>query len=245
MVWVQRFSVILFLGSFFCWPAQAAEPWRLLDDGRIELEQGQVLRLASIRLVEQKGLKIKADALIRELLSNQDWSVGEPTIKDRYGDLVGIIEFSDGKSLQTALIEKGLARVYPQVGEGSDLSALFQSENVARETRSGLWALNIYQVVSAEEAVPQRFDLRNYYQLVEGTIVAVAKVRGNIYLNFGEDWREDFTIMIPKSFAKSVVAQGLNYKDLEGKRVRVRGWFRLYGGPLIDVTDARQIEELR
>jgi micrococcal nuclease len=244
MVWVQRFSVILFLGSFLCWPAQAEEPWRLLDDGRIELEQGQALRLASVRLVEQKSLRTKADALIRALLSNQEWAVAEPTTKDRYGDLVGIIEFKGGKSLQTTLIEAGLARVYPQVGEGGDMSALFQNETKAREAKAGLWALDIYQIVSAEDAIPQRFDLRNYYQLVEGTIVAVAKVRGNIYLNFGEDWREDFTIMIPKVFAKAVKAQGLKYKELEGKKVRVRGWFRLYGGPLIDVTDVRQIEVL-
>ena len=215
--------------------------WRLLEDGRIEKSDGSIIRLSSIQLVEQKQLRKQAFALIRDLLS-EDWHVEDPVERDRYGDQVAVVQLSDNRSLQTLLLKKGLARVYPQLGEGPDVSEFLAAEALARDAKTGLWKLKPYQPVGAEEAVPRRFDLRNYYQLVEGKVLDVAKVRGNIYLNFGEDWRQDFTIMIPKGFAKSVEAQGLDYKDLEGKTLRVRGWLRLYGGPLIDVTDARQIE---
>ena len=241
MHWAQRYLFLWLLLFLPYSEAGAEEQGRLLKDGRIELPSGEKLRLASIRLVEQKSLKAKAFSLIEKQLAN-GWTVKEPIIRDRYGDQVAIIRLQSGQSLQSLLLKQGLARVYPQAGEGGDLTVFFAFEAQAREAKQGLWNFNSYHVVSAETAVQDRFDLRNYYQLVEGTIIDVAKVRGNIYLNFGEDWREDFTIMIPKSFSKSVTAQGLNYKMLKGKRVRVRGWFRLYGGPLIDVTDARQIE---
>jgi micrococcal nuclease len=244
MVWRQR---LFLLFSLFCLVpsvGDASDFARLLEDGRIERSDGSIIRLAAIRIVEQKGLHRKAFALINQRLKQPEWVLSEPIVRDRYGNEVGMIDLGTGQTLQHLLIEQGLARVYPQADEGGDLTELLKAETQARAQKIGLWKLKTYRVITAEEAIPQRFDLRNYYQLVTGQVLAVAKVRGNIYLNFGEDWREDFTIMIPKPFAKSVAAQGLNYKDLEGKQVRVRGWFRLYGGPLIDVTDARQIEVL-
>jgi hypothetical protein len=37
-------------------------------------------------------------------------------------------------------------------------------------------------------------------------------------------------------------AAGLNFKALDGRRMRIRGWVEKRGGPHIDVTRAGQIE---
>jgi hypothetical protein len=210
----------------------------LLSDGRIVTTRDIVLRLASVKVVESEKLNQEAKALIKNHLKAGDFSVGV--------DFVGTIMLADGQSLQSLLIRHGLARVYPQTGEGDDdLASLLIAEALARTERKGLWALNDYQVIDALEAPDRRFDLRNYYQLIEGQVIDTAKIKGNIYINFGTDWRTDFTAYIPKRFARNVQRQGLDYKALRKQRVRVRGWMKLYGGPMIEVTDFRQIEFLQ
>ena len=40
----------------------------------------------------------------------------------------------------------------------------------------------------------------------------------------------------------SFEAAGLDFKSLEGKKIRVRGWVEKHGGPRIDTTRTGQIE---
>ncbi|MEQ9608241.1 MAG: thermonuclease family protein, partial [Kiloniellaceae bacterium] len=67
---------------------------------------------------------------------------------------------------------------------------------------------------------------------------------GKTYLNFAEDWREDFTISLDRRAERLFTEQGLDLGDYAGKRVRVRGWLKVRNGPMIEVTHPEQIEEL-
>ena len=92
-------------------------------------------------------------------------------------------------------------------------------------------------------------DAIDSFQLVEGTIVTAALVRGRHYLNFGENYREDFTVTFAprnrRMFAADLVARGLeDIALLTGRRVRVRGWIKSYNGPMIEATHPEQIEWL-
>jgi len=74
--------------------------------------------------------------------------------------------------------------------------------------------------------------------------VSRADTKARVYLNFAEDWRRDFTIMVERKDAKVLQEAGLDVKALAGKRLRVRGWIQWRNGPMIRVTHVEQIELL-
>ena len=80
------------------------------------------------------------------------------------------------------------------------------------------------------------------FQIIEGTILQAADVRGTIYLNFGEDWRTDFTVSIRKRARKTFVNE--DPASWNGRKIRVRGWLKSRNGPMIEATHAEQIELL-
>jgi hypothetical protein len=82
------------------------------------------------------------------------------------------------------------------------------------------------------------------FELVEGRVLAVGRGGGNTYLNFGADWRSDFTIAVSHRARQTFEEAGIDLESYEGKRVRVRGWLKSRNGPMIGVTHPEQIEEL-
>jgi len=82
------------------------------------------------------------------------------------------------------------------------------------------------------------------FQLVEGQIVAPAKAKGDVYLNFGEDWRTDFTVLIPRKALRLFKEAALDPLAWTGRRIRVRGWVFSRNGPMIEATHPEQIELL-
>ena len=64
----------------------------------------------------------------------------------------------------------------------------------------------------------------------------------NIYLNFGDNWKTDFTIGIAPKVRKKLSKQGISPLEWTHKKIRVRGWIRSYNGPYIELTHAEQIE---
>jgi len=52
--------------------------------------------------------------------------------------------------------------------------------------RRGIWAHRFYRVRSSK-AGPLYNDVGTF-QIVKGTVIAAANVRGRVYVNFGDDW---------------------------------------------------------
>ncbi|MEQ9175969.1 MAG: thermonuclease family protein, partial [Alphaproteobacteria bacterium] len=82
------------------------------------------------------------------------------------------------------------------------------------------------------------------FQLVEGNVVDAADVRGVIYLNFGANWRTDFTVRIDRKAARLFKRAGLGPETYRGRHLRVRGWLKNWNGPMIEATHPEQIEVL-
>ena len=82
------------------------------------------------------------------------------------------------------------------------------------------------------------------FQLVEGIITSAADVRGTVYLNFGADYKTDFTIVVAKKNRRSLERAGLDPMTLEGAKVRIRGWIELQNGPMIWLDDPNRLEIL-
>jgi hypothetical protein len=78
---------------------------------------------------------------------------------------------------------------------------------------------------------------RNSYEIVAGTVAKVAVMRARTYVNFGADWRNDFTAGIEARVLRANPEWAKTLTSLEGKRVEVRGWIQYRNGPYIDIED--------
>jgi micrococcal nuclease len=135
-------------------------------------------------------------------------------------------------------VARGLARVVLFADDTAGLQALLDIEAQARDARRGLWALQEFRVIGAGEAARHP----DSFQLVEGRVVAVERKGGRTFLNFGEDWRSDFTVAIDAKLRRQMAGRGLDPASFQGKMVRVRGWIRSRNGPLIELVRPEQIE---
>src|SRR5882724_2082774 len=159
---------------------------------------------------------------------------------DRYGRVLAQLYREDGLWLQGEMLRRGLARVHSYADNRALVADMLSAEDEARQARRGLWRDPVYAVRRAEEA--GRFI--ESFQLVEGTIVDVAKVKGQVFLNFALDWHSAFTAHLPRSALPLFRESGLDPSSLKGATVRLRGWVRFDARPMIDVTHPEQIELL-
>jgi len=75
-------------------------------------------------------------------------------------------------------------------------------------------------------------------------VVRVAPTKRYVYLNFGADWRSDFTLRVASNLARSLKKAGLDLEALAGRDVEVRGYVLEAGGPLIELSHREQIRIL-
>ena len=159
---------------------------------------------------------------------------------DRYGRVLAQLYREDGLWLQGEMLRRGMARVHSYADNRALVGEMLAIEEEARQTRRGLWRDPFYAVRRAEEA--GRFV--ESFQLVEGTIVDIAKVKGQIFLNFAPDWHSAFTAHLPRNALPLFKEAHVDPLSLKGATVRLRGWVRFDTRPMIDVTHPEQIELL-
>ena len=142
--------------------------------------------------------------------------------------------------VQEEMVRQGLARVYTWPDEAVDADALYRVEREARARARGLWGDTFYGVRAPDpDPLAQHVDS---LQIVEGIVTDVAEVRGQVFLNFGADYRTDFTVAIARSHARRF--RDMDLPGLTGARVRVRGWVELINGPMIWASHPARIEVL-
>lgn len=159
---------------------------------------------------------------------------------DRHGRLLAHLFDENRTWIQGAMLGRGMARVYSFADNRSLIPEMLAIEGEARAAKRGIWAHTYYRIRDHKET-PRYTES---FQLVEGRVHAVASVREWTYVNFEEDWRQDFTITVRQRNLKEFLGAGLDPKTLEGRRIRVRGWVRWFNGPTIESTHPEQIELL-
>jgi hypothetical protein len=106
-----------------------------------------------------------------------------------------------------------------------------------------LWILPQFAVRQAGD--PSLQTQKGLYHLVQGRVASVGRGSRVVFLNFGPDWRRDFTVMIARDLAARVVEGGEPaLEGLKGREVLVRGVIEDNGGPLIRINDRNAIEVL-
>ena len=159
---------------------------------------------------------------------------------DRHGRLLAHLYGPDGAWIQGEMLKRGMARVYTFPDNRALASEMLALERAARSAKAGIWGDGFYALRTPESAAA---DIGTF-QLVEGVVTDAATVRARSYLNFGEDWKTDFTVVIRAPERKMFEDAGIDIISLSGRRVRVRGWIQSYNGPMISATHPEQIEVL-
>ncbi len=214
----------------------------MADDGTLTLADGRSVKLAGIDLL------VRPDASGAGLIGQHVTLHYGVTRIDRYGRALALVTLADGRILQENLVAAGAVRVAPSGDMGLCIGDFLTLEAQARAARLGLWRNATYAIRQADDvAALNRLD--GTYQLVEGVVQGVTKVRGRIYINFGADWRTDFTVTVAPAEAKlfTVGAWGKLTGEnpaLVGAKVRVRGFLSRYNGPGMTIAVPEQIEFL-
>jgi micrococcal nuclease len=162
------------------------------------------------------------------------------TARDRNGRTLAHLVREDGMWVQEEMLKRGMARVYTFADNRQLTTELFATERAARAQRAGLWDHAFYAVRGSDPHALAKDA--GTFQVVEGKIVDAAKVQGRVFLNFGDDYRTDFTATIVPEAVAMFTKSGVDPLALQGKVVRVRGYLRNFNGPNMDLTHPEQIE---
>jgi micrococcal nuclease len=212
----------------------------------VELADGRLVRLAGIRLAaegrDSQGLAAQARAALAALVEGRAVRL-EPAspAADRHGRLVAQAWRHDDVWLQGVLLEQGLVQVQTRPGEVARAAEMAAREEAARSAGIGLWAYADFGPRPPSQLAP----LVDSFQIVQGRVVRVAPTERYVYLNFGADWRSDFTLRVARSEERAFRTAGIELERLAGREVEVRGYLLEAGGPLIELSHPEQIRILR
>lgn len=165
---------------------------------------------------------------------------------DRYGRHLAHLFLSanaGGTWVQGALLASGVTRAYGLPGNFLCAKELRAHERQAQAERRGLWTMPVYQMKSADDT-KSLMVRRGQFEIVEGTIASVSRTKSAVYLNFGRDWKSDFTARIDQAVIAADPALEQTLSSWQGRHVAVHGWIERRNGPLISVHDLSQIEDL-
>jgi endonuclease YncB( thermonuclease family) len=183
----------------------------------------------------------KAKRGLERLLANASLNITDAGPVTRWGArVVTVKRVGEAQTLQHHIIAMGAARVAPQSDNLALIDQLLAAEEAARAAGKGLWALSAYRVFNADKA--DRAVGR--FHLIEGKVRRIAKVKGRVYINFGTDYKTDFTASAGSRLYRKWAGQGFDLASLTDARLRIRGFVEAINGPSIALTHRRQIEVL-
>lgn len=239
-------------------PAQAADDMIVLDSGAIKeilksdmilLDNNKRYRLDNVRVPpfeDDQAVNELKRVFLNKMVTVFTYRTNGGKNLDRYGvPLAQIVSDDDETWIQGYMVSKGLAWVFASEASNKMIEPLREMEAEARAEQLGFWKDPEYALKTPKSVK----GYMNSFQVVEGTILSGITKKNNVFFNFEEDWKRDFTIRVPlnvwgvtsSEFSKTIfnVADPNTWRN---HKVRVRGWVEEGNGPLIEVTNAGQIE---
>lgn len=207
--------------------------------GGEEFELADVIAPPLYTLQSNPPAHFEAARQTLQMLLSGGVEVEDVAEKTRWGvRIVNARKAGSEETLQEALVARGAARVAPLTENTDLIVSLLELERTARENRFGLWRLNAYRIFDAGRAE----GAVGGYHLIEGVVIRAAKTRSRFYLNFGRDYRTDFTAGAVSRLYRRWAKDGFDLETLEGARLRIRGFVEEINGPSVDLKHPKQIE---
>ncbi|MCM8786593.1 MAG: thermonuclease family protein [Candidatus Omnitrophica bacterium] len=155
---------------------------------------------------------------------------------DKYGRLLGYC-FVDDIFVNAKLLEDGFAAVYTKPPNLKYKDLFLKLQKDAREKRKGLWGA--YETIEHTQAYKYIGQIRT----VQGKVLSTYKSKKCLFLNFGNDYKTDFTITIFNDALENFYRQNIDPANFYlGKVVQVTGRLRHYNGPEIIIYTPADIE---
>ncbi len=223
-------------------PAGQGQATEILDGYSLRLKDGRIIRLAGLAL-PALGFEKAAKERLAELAGRGELRIAhDPGAgMDRHGRLLAHLERDDGLWLQEELLRAGLARFQSRPDARLGAARLLAIEAEAREAKRGLWGDKRHLVLDA--ALPAAIRSGSF-QIIEGKVSSAKRIRDMIYLNFGPDWKSDFTLEIDRAGQAALRKAKISPLKLEGQAIRARGQIYLRNGPAMQITHPEQLEML-
>ena len=206
---------------------------RYVHDGdTLHLKSGEKVRLIGLNTPEvaRKGrpndpLAIRARDRLRQLVTASQNRLGlrldsEPF--DRYGRRLAHLYSQDGSSLSAQLLKEGLATLLAVPPNLAGLDCYAEAEYQARQSGSGIWQLQQYQLVTSLELARNARG----YRRVTGEVIRIGEGRRNLWLNLPGR----VALRIDKT--ELSLFSELKPRELLGKKVIGRGWLYEHKGEL-------------
>lgn len=221
----------------------------IVDEQTLVLDNGMTVQLAGLYFVYNRNGKgpdaIATYAFLQKefldkfvrVYQTRNENLGR---KNGFNHEIAHIERIDGIWAQGSIIASGLGRVYITAENPETALEMLAIEDDARSKSTGFWDNPAWSVRAADDINMNSEE----FAIIEGTIYSAQQRDNNLYLNFSDNWREDFTIQIPAVQRKLFSQLGMNPYDWGNKKVRVRGWVESYNGPMVKLLHPAQIEFL-
>ena len=224
---------------------------KVIDGDTIILSNGKHLRYIGMDTPEVRIRKngkfvydpqpfsLEAKKLNQKLVENKFIRVEFDVDKfDTYNRILGYCFVGD-KFVNEELIKEGLAVLYTRPPDVKYTETFIKAQNYARRLHKGIWGN--YNVVSSDDA----YKFINQIRRVRGKVLNTYKSKKVVYLNFGRDYRTDFTVIIFNDCLKFFRDKGIEPEVFyKGKRVEVWGRIREHNGPEVIVSVPYQIKVL-
>ncbi len=226
---------------------------KIIDGLTILLKSGKIVRLSSIDIPDfhiwdnahyaEQAFKDLNTLLPEgtEVMLYQTRNAKKGRVNRMDQQLAHLFTKKEEVWIQGYLLAHGIARVNHAPNALEMNGQLLKAEQSARAEKLGIWADDSeYKLITPEESE----ELMGEFMVVEGIPKKIASVQNNIYLNYGQDWKTDFTVMISSAVRKKLAKEGIDPLSLASKPLRVRGWIRSYNGPLIELDNPAHLEIL-
>jgi len=160
--------------------------------------------------------------------------------EDRYGRRLSYLYLPDGRSVQGALLEQGMAMAVFVAPNLELAECLLAHERRAREAGRGIWSLLAY-----DPGLPSVRGIPDEVQgaaIVQGRVTSVGHSRKNVWINL------EGRVAVKIDRDRLEHFPGWDFDALAGQRLRVRGWIvhhsNRYQDWFIPVDSAHSLERL-
>lgn len=220
---------------------------RVESSSVVVLDDGHRVRLAGLLTPVDSGapapaLRERARACAAAVAGGRTVAL-EPASPDwdRHGRLVASLrDVADGGLVQSRLVAAGCARVAGDRLAPGLLAGLLADESRARRARRGIWTNGNLAVVPAGRAAATI----GRFAVVSGVVRRAERHGSLLYLDFGQDWRTDFTVRLSSAARRALPAALREPASWVRRRLRVRGVVFWSHGPMIEVDTPALIEML-
>ena len=210
------------------------------DGATLVLADGTGVRLAGVEpvLAAPGGATRWEDAariLLESLVAGHDVSLrGAAAAPDRYGRVTAQLVRDDGLWFEGALLEAGAVRVEPP-------ALVLAGPMLAREARARLQHLGVWQSPLYAVRRPDELGRDSGSFVIVETRVESAELRsGIVWLELGGRAAARLDRPAPHLFE----AAGLDPLHLAGQTLRLRGWIRWQGRPVLDLAYPEAVETI-